>query len=323
MELATATPVPAPLNTYSYRSAMEAKEEAVWRNLSNITVAYAIEEWLLTLAPLTRRAYASGMRMLAAMGLIHPDATLQVFALMNHEAVIDQIKCREEWAECTRQAKAACYIALTTFLCRRTGGLISRAIPSREGTSMTFYRVREKVKTNAMTRPQWTAFLEALTDLNSRDCLIAKLLLQGGKRVSEVLALTTDRIDWSDGKITFVQAKTRGYLKETVITYPMSVMMELRAYIGERVGIVFITQSGRSVMLTQLAITFEKAGMRAGIPFKVTPHVLRASAVTYYKSQGFADADVMKVTGHASAEMLWAYDKSERSENASKRVSLV
>jgi integrase/recombinase XerD len=31
----------------------------------------------------------------------------------------------------------------------------------------------------------------------------------------------------------------------------------------------------------------------------------------------------MRVTGHASAEMIYAYDKSSRADNASKKVSVV
>jgi integrase/recombinase XerD len=59
------------------------------------------------------------------------------------------------------------------------------------------------------------------------------------------------------------------------------------------------------------------------VSFKVTPHVLRATAITYLKQQGFADSDIMKVTGHVSAEMVHAYDKSSRADNATKRVSLI
>ena len=72
-----------------------------------------------------------------------------------------------------------------------------------------------------------------------------------------------------------------------------------------------------------LATTFEKGGKIANIPFKVTPHVLRASTVTYLKQQGFSDSDIQKVTGHASSEMVNAYDKSSRADNASKKVSLI
>ncbi len=86
---------------------------------------------------------------------------------------------------------------------------------------------------------------------------------------------------------------------------------------------MFVTKYGKPVMPNQLAITFEKAGINAGIPFKVSPHVLRASAVTYLKREGFADSEIMKVTGHASAEMVHAYDKSERAQNASKKISLI
>ena len=76
-------------------------------------------------------------------------------------------------------------------------------------------------------------------------------------------------------------------------------------------------------MINQVAVTFAKAGKEAGIPFKITPHVLRASAVTYLKQQGFHDSDIMRVTGHATSEMVYAYDKSARSDNASKKVNLI
>ena len=136
--------------------------------------------------------------------------------------------------------------------------------------------------------------------INSRDCLIAKITLQGGKRIREVLTLKIDQIDWHKNEITFTQSKTKGAKKETVITYPKSIMKELREYIGKRKGLAFVSSTGNPVLLTQVANTFGRAGSKAGIPFKVTPHVLRASTVTYLKQQGFSDSDIQKVTGHDS-----------------------
>ena len=86
---------------------------------------------------------------------------------------------------------------------------------------------------------------------------------------------------------------------------------------------VFITRAGNGVMANRVAITFAKAGQAAGISFKVTPHVLRASTVTYLKQQGFQDSDIMKVTGHSSAVMVGAYDKTSQESNATERVQLV
>ena len=138
-----------------------------------------------------------------------------------------------------------------------------------------------------------------------------------------MLSLRTNQINWDDREITFSQSKTKGAKKETVITYPESVMSELKKLVGDREGYVFVSKKGNPITLNQVANTFAKAGKLAGIPFKVTPHVLRASAVTYLKQQGFSDSDIQKVTGHASSEMVNAYDKSSRADNASKKVSLV
>ncbi len=79
------------------------------------------------------------------------------------------------------------------------------------------------------------------------------------------------------------------------------------------------------LMLLRLLIdaNLAKAGNHAAIPFKVTPHVLRTSTVTYFKQQGFHDSDIMKVTGHASAAMVNAYDKTSLEANATEKVQLV
>jgi integrase len=100
-------------------------------------------------------------------------------------------------------------------------------------------------------------------------------------------------------------------------------MTQLRDLVGDRKGYVFLSAKGNPVILNQVANTFARAGKNAGISFKVTPHVLRASAVTYLKQQGFADSDIMKITGHASGEMIRAYDKSERAHNPTKKVNLI
>lgn len=308
---------------FTYENAQMLKKEALWQNLSTVSVGEALESWLATLGKLTAKNYASGMRKLIALRLLSAETSLQAFALINHDHVLDRIKGLDGLSECSKQARAACYLSFTRFLSRRTQGIIPKATPSREGTTKTFFRVREKVDTNAMTRPQWTAFLDELNKINPRDCLIAKLSLQGGKRIGEVLSLTAEQIDYSKGEITFNQSKTRGSEKETVITYPYQVMNDLKRYINHRKGHVFVSSSGHPLHSNQLRITFEKAGVRADIPFKITPHVLRATTVTYLKKQGFTDSDIMKVTGHCSAEMVYAYDKSERAENASKKTCLV
>lgn len=312
-------------SNFTYSQVKELRSEVIWRNLNSVTVDQALKSWYKSMSRLTAINYESGMRKLEELGFINSFMTLQQFSQLNHNATIDGIKKigSINWSECSRQARAAAYISFTSYLCRQTDGIIKKALPNREEANKTFKRVHKNVVTEAMTQVQWISFFEELKKINDRDCLLAKIALQGGKRIGEVLSLTTDRIDWIINQITFRQLKTRGTIEETVITYPLSVMLELKHYIGDRKGVVFITRTGKGVPMCQLAATFEKAGKLARIPFKVTPHVLRTSTVTYLKQQGFSDSDIQKVTGHASSEMVNAYDKSSRADNASKRISLI
>lgn len=306
----------------SHQEAINFRDECVWRKLKDVRVFEAIQFWLSGFRDNTRKTYLSGMNRLIELGIINPDMNLQAFSLVNHECVIDQIKLENEWSEPTRQARAACYISFTGFLTRRTQGLIKKAIPNKEGAHKTFFKYRDHVKTNALNQSQWLSFLSELKKLNFRDHLIAKLTLQGGKRISEVLGLKVDQINFYDRKIRFSQSKVKGK-KETIIFYPKSVFDELEEHIGTRSGLAFITRTGKQVPHIQVYKSFKNASKRARLPFLVTPHVLRASTITYLKQQGFSDSDIMRISGHASAEMVNAYDKTPLEDNPSKKVNLV
>jgi hypothetical protein len=93
------------------------------------------------------------------------------------------------------------------FLDFRLQDVIRKAMPKREGNGKTFFKVREKVKTHAMTHAQWVSFFYALERINPRDCLFAKMILQGGKRVQGVLTLQTHQIDWATCEITFLNQR--------------------------------------------------------------------------------------------------------------------
>lgn len=308
----------------TYEQVLSLRQNIQWNALANYVVGEAIEAWLETLSFLTSRNYRSGMNELTRRGFINTKMTLQAFSLINHEAIIDRIKTdSKDWTEATRQARAATYISFTGFLDRRLGGMLRKTKPNREEANRTFYKIRDKVKTQAMTYEQWQCWLKELDKVNHRDCMIAKLALQGAKRIGEVLGLKAEQINWADNQITFDQFKTKGVNRQTIITYPASIMTELSDFVGDRGGLVFVTCNSKPVSIGQVAKTFEKAGVRAGIPFKITPHVLRTSAITYFKQKGFNDSEVMGVSGHASSEMVLAYDKSDLADNVSRRVNLV
>lgn len=310
-------------NGLTYQEAVSFNNEMKWRSLGEITVSDAINTWLNSLQSAhTRANYASGIKKLIELEIIHPIHTLQQLTLFAGNSLIDRIREVPDWSEATRMARSALLLSFFRFLSRRTDGIIRRLEPSKEGENKTFYKIRDEVVTPAMSQSQWAKWLKEVGKMNKRDCLIAKITLQGGKRIGEVLSLKTEQIDFEKGEITFKQSKSRTK-RQTIISYPESVMRELKEYVGNRKGIVFVTATGKAVSRIQVAYTFAKSGERSGVPFRVTPHVLRASAITYLKGQGYTDSQIRQITGHASGEMVSAYDKRSKADNISKVVSLV
>lgn len=309
-------------NAPSYKDTLEKKFENIWEQLQSVPVSKALSFWLETLPDLTRVNYGSGFKMLAERGLVKLELNLQSFSLINHETIIDEIKLAKGWSEASRQARAAAYISFTGFLQRRTQGLIRKAVSNKEGTHKTFFKVREKVKTEPMTSEQTKQFIYSIEKLNMRDALIAKLILHGGKRKNEVLELQTTSIDFFNKRITYRQSKTKGVERKTIINYPTEVMEDLKQYLNNRSGLVFITRNGNKIAAYQIDRNFIKAGKMAGIPFKITPHVLRVTLVTRLKEMKVQDTDIMKITGHANPAQLSSYDKSDMWENATKDLKL-
>ncbi len=322
------------LDLFSAQQDLKRSRSLFIQKLEYTPIKVAIEDWLRNLHGETRRNYAYYITDMMRRGIV-PEIdgngnafTVGHFNYTPHEKVVDYIKTIEDWSEGTRQVRAACYISFTSYLGRISQGWFRKAEPSTLASNKTFYSVRDKCETRAISLHEWHTFIEALYKINERDALIAKAMLQGAKRISEVLSLSLDQIDFDKKLLSFRQSKTGGTIREIPITYPETFMNELGCYIektkeirGES-RVVFITNRGKNVYRTQLNATFEKASEIARLP-KITPHVLRASWVTFAKEQKIPDSEVMKVTGHTSSKMIYAYDKTSAVDNYSKKLVLI
>lgn len=297
--------------------------EYIFSQLSKMSVREAMETWIPTLSPLTGKSYKYALRTLQKLQIITLDCDLRQFSMINHEIVVDTIKNHAPWKEATRQARAAAYVSFTGFLERQTRGIIKKAVIVKTGANKTFFQVREKVKTRSLSKRQTKLFLKAIDRINARNGLIAKIMLQGGKRQNEVLTLQIKNINFSKNQIIFEQSKTRERKKVTVINYPPDIMKQLKRYTGKRAGLAFVTRTGRQIHGSQLYKSFVKAGKKARIPFQVSPHVLRVTLVTRLKELRIQDTDIMKITGHSNARDLAKYDKADLGYNATLHHNFV
>ena len=308
--------------------AVAIRDEAIWQELSKVSLMQASEHFLGTLKGNTQRAYRAAFNAIFSFfkneNLFDPHQSLQTLSLSNLEFLLDEVRSKLPGADSTKQARCAAFIALTRHLQRSTGGLIRKVIPRRDKGNPTFRQTRETSLTRALNRAQWTLFLSALKRFSFRDYLVAKTILQGAKRVGEVLSAQIGQIDWEKSQITFRQFKAQQIEKYTIITYPPSFMQELREYLGERrEGPIFITRRGKPLTQPHLYRAFAGAGVQVGLPFTVHPHVLRASAITYLSAQGYHADQIMRVSGHADAKLVRYYDKTPLEQNPTQDVSLI
>jgi integrase/recombinase XerD len=327
-----------PTHLFSYRQAIEARQEIIWKNLASVNLEEAVYIWLDTIQnPCTKKSYYTSIKELFHRKFLDASWTLQTISLISLDPIIDRIKTEPlfsrfkkgtlPWSSKTREARISCLLSLSRYLSRKTSGLIQRGTPNKDGIGKTFSPKPRKVKTEAIARASLNCFFEHLEKISHRDSLIAKLCLHGAKRISEVLDLQTDQINFEKRQITFKQAKSKLSDDFTIISFekPSASILfdQLKYYIKDRNGLVFLTIRKKRIQKTQIDRNFAKAGRRAGIPFRVSPHNLRATAVTLWKEDGFSDSMIMLATGHSSSEMVHRYDKSDIANNVTRKSCLL
>lgn len=284
-----------------------------------------IDEWLKSLGKTTSRAYYYYMNNLIDRGFF-PNHTIDRFASVNLELIVDKIKAYEGWTENVRQTRAKVFISFTRFLSRRTHGKTRIAIAKR-GVGATFVKPREKAATEALSRQEWAKFIFELRNISHRESLIARCLFQGAKRVSEVLNIKTTDIDYEKNTINFTQLKTSGTLKMIPVSFPPEFLFELKAYIDATENYrdhnrwVFVSKFKKKLGRTAVGDAFKLAASNAGIQH-VHPHMLRATWVTEALRQGTDPLDMMIVTGHTGLNMISYYDKRAIEDNVTKKLRM-
>lgn len=305
--------------------AIAIRDNELWRKLDCMMISQAMDWFGESLSFHTRRTYLSYLKKVFS-GQFCPlrlDSSVQTLALSNLENVLDTIKKNTLGSEATKQLVCKAFISFTKFLERQTKGMVKKAIPQC-GINATFPTIRDKCATKALKMDEWNKFIKALREVSFRDYLIAKALFQGAKRISEVLSAQIEDIDWEKRTITYKQLKSKILEKKTCITYPESFMKELKVYLNNRVeGAIFVTRNGKPVTQPQLHRNFAYASIKSNLPFKVHPHVLRATAITHFMRLGYHSDDIMKISGHANTKDVLFYDKSPIDENITKEVCLI
>ncbi len=140
---------------------------------------------------------------------------------------------------------------------------------------------------------------------NEKHKIIIKLLYGCGLRVSEIINLKKQDINFKENLIHIKLAKGK---KDRFIRIPFSISEELSAYI-KLLGGEILSPSNRGGKLTTATIQaiLKNCAKKAGIKKRVYPHLLRHSFATHLLEQGTDLRLIQKLLGHSDIKTTQIY----------------
>lgn len=151
--------------------------------------------------------------------------------------------------------------------------------------------------------------------------LAITLLFVTGLRIGELIAIRLADLDQTEGVI---QVKGKGNRERRVYLVGRDLPNMLDRFLARRRRVagnaeeLFINPTGKPVTSQLIRRRLIKAGERAGLPRRITPHVLRHAAATHLVEAGVDIRFVQKLLGHASIATTQIY--TQVSDNSLKEA---
>lgn len=184
------------------------------------------------------------------------------------------------------------------------------AVPGNPVASVTRPRTGEGyvALTPALSKEEASRLLEAAR--TPRERLLVVLLAVQALRVSEALSLNLEAVTPERGHQT-IRVVGKGGTEAHVPLAPLALdaLDAVRVSEGRTAGPVLLDANGARMTRHSAAWVVERLGRRAGVPFKVTPHQLRATAVTVALDAGATLRDVQDLARHANPSTTRRYDR--------------
>jgi site-specific recombinase XerD len=173
--------------------------------------------------------------------------------------------------------------------------------------------IREERDPAILLKTEYKALLQVAGD-NSRDFAIVMLFLQSGLRVSELVNLKIQDVDFTSREITVRQGKGR---KDRVVPLVKQAAAALKVYLAVRDGLpeydeVFLARNGTSMDQRTVRYRIHKYYKEAGIKKKASVHTLRHTFSTHQIHNGLKINELKEVLGHRRMETTYNYVHLDR-----------
>ena len=145
-----------------------------------------------------------------------------------------------------------------------------------------------------------------------RDTAMLELMYATGLRVSELISLTTNSINWQVGYLV-VQGKGS---KERIVPVGQVAYEKVRGYFNEvrpkylrgtHTNVLFLTKTGQGMTRQGFWKLVRKYALKAGLQKKVHPHTFRHSFASHLLEGGADLRSVQMMLGHADISTTQIY----------------
>ncbi len=199
------------------------------------------------------------------------------------------------------------YLVREEVVANNPAKLISN--PKQEKKIPSFLGIEEVI--SLVESPDITTFL------GKRDRAILEVLYATGIRVSELVGLNLDDIDWAS-KMILVRGKRR---KERIIPVGKPAIKALKEYLpvreeilmenGEKHSSVFVNNRGKRLTARSVERIVDKYIIQTSIMRKISPHTLRHTFATHLLNAGADLRTIQELLGHASLSTTQIYTHLE------------
>ena len=171
-------------------------------------------------------------------------------------------------------------------------------------------KAKEELKERRKNKSYWLKRSRNKLFSAKRDYAILHLFYSSGIRLSELVNLDLNDIDFKSG---IVKVLGKGN-KEREATLTNESIKILKSYFkarnlwkGNKGQAVFLSRSGKRITKMNIQRNIERYGIEAGINKKVTPHMLRHSIATHFLNAGMDIRRIQGFLGHKSLASTQIY----------------
>lgn len=271
----------------------------------------------------TKKRYYFCFKTLFKHKILEESITISDLNKLNLNVRLDCILQIKELSRSSQQTCAAAFISFFKFLIRSTNGSFMAPVPQKNGVFKTFKRIRNKTTFTALTKTEVKIFISAAYQHSKRMGVFVEMALQSTRRLGEILNTKTKDINCEDLCITFKNSKSKE-AKESIVSFPRSFFIKLGNIISNKEQVfIFETKTGKKLQKDYVWRQFKSIERKCNFNKKITPHSIRATAITLYRSYGFSLDELIDLTGHSKLEMVNYYDRSDLKQNPSAKVCLI